>query len=73
MIEEVRTMRGAHFRLYWIWNRYNDLVHQGMYEADTRVYTQHLVGCTILANKSRAYIDAKDILLFSRFEHCSWE
>lgn len=50
---------------------YNDLVCRGMYEASARVYMLHLVGCTILAGKSRVYIDAKYIWLLNSLEHCS--
>lgn len=43
-----------------------------MYEAAARVYTLHLVGCIILADKSHVYIDAKYMWLFNSLEHCSW-
>ncbi|CAL5209559.1 unnamed protein product [Lathyrus oleraceus] len=44
-----------------------------MYEANARVYMLHLIRCTLLANKSRVYIDAKYMWLFNSLEHCSWE
>lgn len=66
---EFRTMRGAHFRISWLRDRYKDLVHQGMYEEATSVYMLNLVGSTILADKSHVHIDAACIFLFSRLEH----
>lgn len=72
VIYEFRFNIGAHFRLSYLRDRYVDIVHQGMYEASARVYMLHLVGCTILADKSHVYINMKYMWLFSFLEHCSW-
>ncbi|XP_058754186.1 protein MAIN-LIKE 2-like [Vicia villosa] len=65
-------MRGAHFLLSWLRDRYGELVGHGMFEEAFRVYMLHLVGCTFLADKSHVYINAKYMWLFNRLEHCSW-
>lgn len=55
-----------------MWDRLSDLVHHGMYEASVRIYMLYFVGCTILVDKSRVYIDVKYICKFTCLEHCSW-
>lgn len=72
MIEEFRNKRNAHFRLYWLFDTYKDLVHRGMYEAACKVYMLHLVGYDILADNSRVYIDVKSMWVFSHLEHVRW-
>lgn len=37
VIKEFRFNRGAHFRLSWLRDRYDDLVHHGMYEETAKV------------------------------------
>lgn len=59
VIEEFRTMNGAHFLLSLLWERYVDLVLQGMYEGAARIYMLHLVGYIVLVYKSYVYVDAK--------------
>lgn len=51
---------GVDFHLSWLWNRYKDLVHRGMYEAAARVYMLHLVGCIILADKSHVLYQCEE-------------
>lgn len=43
VIDDFRFMRGVHYRLSWLRDRYKELVHQGMSEAAARVYMLHLV------------------------------
>lgn len=68
---EFRTMGDSHFHIPWLWDKYVDLVHQGMYEASARTYMLHLIGCPILADKSHVYINMKHMWLFTRLEHCN--
>lgn len=72
MIDDFKFMRGAHVRLSLLRDRYEDLVHRGMYEAAVRVYMLYLIGCTILADKSHVYIDAKYTWMFNNLKHYSW-
>lgn len=71
VIDEFKFMSSAHFCLSWLWDRYDELVHRGMYEADTRVYMLHFVGCTILTYRSHVYIDVKYMWLFNSLEYYS--
>lgn len=65
VIEDFWVNMGAHFRLSWLRDRYDELVRQSMYEAAARVYMLHLIGCIMLMNKSHVYIDTKYIWLIS--------
>lgn len=56
-------MRDAHFRLSWLRDKYGDPVHWGMYEASTRVHMLHLVGYTILADKSHILADKSHVYI----------
>lgn len=60
---------GSHFRLSWLRETYQTLVEHSMYEVTIRIYMLHMVGCSILVVKSRVYIDARYISLFTELEH----
>lgn len=53
MRDKFKANKGDHFLLSWLWNMYDVVVQQSMYEAVIWVYMLHLVVCTILADKSR--------------------
>lgn len=69
MIKEFKVNKGAHFCLYWLLDRYTELVGQYMYEASVTVYMLHLVRCTILADNSHEYIYVRYISLFTDLNH----
>lgn len=51
--------KGDHLRMSWLQNRCDKLVEAHMYEVVARVYMLHLVTCTLFADKSHVYIDAR--------------
>lgn len=59
VLEDFRFNKSVHFLISWLRDRYVELVQHSMYEVVARVYMLHLVGCTILADKSHVYINAK--------------
>ena len=58
VLEELDFNMIAHLRMYWLRDRYEELVVAQMYEFSARVYMLHLVACTLFADKSGVYIDA---------------
>ncbi|KAI5432032.1 hypothetical protein KIW84_035966 [Lathyrus oleraceus] len=64
--------KGNRFHLFWQHDIYKNLVEQSMYDAVARVYMLHIVGYTILENKSHVYIDARCISMFVDFTHLEW-
>ncbi|XP_068478444.1 protein MAIN-LIKE 1-like isoform X1 [Phaseolus vulgaris] len=50
--EETRHCRGAHVRLSWLREVYQDACSRRQWTVAARAYLLHLVGCTIFADKS---------------------
>ena len=63
--------RGAHHRMSWLQNTYDELIVIGSYEVVARAYMLYIVACTIFADKSGVYIDAQHVCLFGRLEVAS--
>lgn len=60
--------RGTYVRMSWFRQTYDELVATGSYETSARVHMLHLVTCTLFANKSGVYIDARYVCLFSSLD-----
>ena len=71
VLEEFEINRGAHLRISWLQDSYDELGGAHMYETSTRVYMLHLVACTLFADKSHIYIDAQYMWLFTRLDDTS--
>jgi len=54
--EETRYCRGAHVRLSWLRDVYEDTCLRRQWTVAARAYLLHLVGCTIFAEKSATSI-----------------
>ena len=50
--EETRHCRGAHVRLNWLKDVYEDACSRRQWTVAARAYLLHLVSCTIFADKS---------------------
>lgn len=73
VLEEFEFNRGAHLQVFWLRDRYYELVEAQMYEPTTRVYMLHLLTCTFFANKSVVYIDARYMWLLSNLDDTNWD
>lgn len=49
--------KGFHLWIYWLRERYQELVGAERYEVVARAYTPHLMVCTLFVNNSGVYID----------------
>jgi len=50
--EEIRHCRGAHVRLSWLRDVYEDACSRSQWIVAARAYLLHLIGCTIFVDKS---------------------
>jgi hypothetical protein len=74
MSEMNRTKR-SHLRLSWLRKIYAEKCAEQQWEHASRAFLLHLVGCTILADKSHAFVDIKYLELFRDLNNCgnwSW-
>lgn len=64
VLEEFGFNQGAHIRMSWLQDRYEELVAAHSYEVINRMYLLHLVARTLFMDKSDVYIDVRYVWLF---------
>nr|XP_012568468.1 protein MAIN-LIKE 1-like [Cicer arietinum] len=64
------TNRGASYSFEWLKEVFFKKLHEGRYDCAARAYLLHLVGCTILADKSFTIVSAKYLFLFQDLDTC---
>nr|XP_004506412.1 protein MAIN-LIKE 1-like [Cicer arietinum] len=69
-VTETMTNRGAPYSIEWLKDVFFKQLHEGRYDCATRAYLLHLVGCTILADKSFTLVSAKYLFLFQDLDTC---
>nr|XP_027187867.1 protein MAIN-LIKE 1-like [Cicer arietinum] len=69
-VTETRTNRGASYSFEWLKEVFYKKLHEGRYDCAARAYLLHLVGCTILADKSFTLVSAKYLFLFQDLDSC---
>lgn len=71
VLKEFYFNKGAYLQMYWLRDRYDELVETQMYEVTARVYILHLVACTLFTYKSHVYIEAQYMWLLSSLDNIS--
>ncbi|KAK2378093.1 hypothetical protein QL285_078686 [Trifolium repens] len=74
-MSEMNHTKGSHLRLSWLREIYAAKCAEQEWEHASRAFLLHLVGCTILANKTHAFVDIKYLELFRDLNNCgnwSW-
>nr|XP_027191825.1 protein MAIN-LIKE 1-like [Cicer arietinum] len=69
-VTETRTNIGASYSFEWLKVLFFKQLREGRYECATRAYLLHLVGCTILADKSFTLVSAKYLFIFQDLDTC---
>lgn len=72
---ETRKCRGAHVRLSWLREVYEEACVHGRWDCAARAFLLHLVGCTIFADKSATSVSVSYLGLFEDLPMCggySW-
>lgn len=69
-VTETRTNRGASYSFEWLKEVFYKKLHERRYDCAARAYLLHLVGCTILADKSFTLVSAKYLFLFQDLDSC---
>lgn len=72
VLKETSYKWGVHLYLNWQRKTYTHLVAHGRYDVTVNTYMLHLIGCTILIERLRHYIDVKYIGLFIEFGYHIW-
>nr|XP_004506264.1 protein MAIN-LIKE 1-like [Cicer arietinum] len=70
VVTETKTNRGASYSFEWLKAVLFKQLHEGRYDCATGAYLLHLVGCTILADKSFTIVSAKFLFLFQDLDTC---
>nr|XP_004516689.1 protein MAIN-LIKE 1-like [Cicer arietinum] len=70
VVTETRTNRGASYNFEWLKEVFFKKLHERRYDCAARTYLLHLVGCTILADKSFTLVSAKYLFLFQDLDSC---
>ncbi|XP_058767723.1 protein MAIN-LIKE 1-like [Vicia villosa] len=68
VLEEFSCNRGLHLWMYWLRERYDELVAAERYEVAARAYMLHLMVCILSADKSGVYIDDCYLWMFSSLD-----
>nr|XP_004506564.1 protein MAIN-LIKE 1-like [Cicer arietinum] len=69
-VTETRTNRGASYSFEGLKAVFFKQLRDGRYDCAMRAYLLHLVGCTILADKSFTLVSAKYLFLFQDLDTC---
>nr|XP_004505807.1 protein MAIN-LIKE 1-like [Cicer arietinum] len=69
-LTETKTNRGASYSFEWLKVVFFKQLREGRYECTLRTYLLHLVGCTILADKSFTVVSVKYLFLFQDLDIC---
>nr|XP_012570460.1 protein MAIN-LIKE 1-like [Cicer arietinum] len=69
-VTETRTNRGASYSFEWLKAVFFKQRCDERYDCATRAYLLHLVGCSILADKSFTLVSAKYLFLFQDLDTC---
>lgn len=72
MLKKFDFDKGAHLHMSWLRDKYHEFVETHMYKAPTRAYMLHLMVCSLFADKSHVYINARYVWLFRSLESSSW-
>nr|XP_004494941.1 protein MAIN-LIKE 1-like [Cicer arietinum] len=64
VVTETRTNRGVSYSFEWLKAVFFKQLRDGRYDCAARAYLLHLVGCTILTDKSSTLVSAKYLCLF---------
>nr|XP_004507579.1 protein MAIN-LIKE 1-like [Cicer arietinum] len=69
-VTETRTNRGASYSFEWLKEVFFKKLHEGRYDCAAMAYLLHLVGRTIIADKSFTLVSAKYLFLFQDLDTC---
>nr|XP_027193298.1 protein MAIN-LIKE 1-like [Cicer arietinum] len=69
-VTETRTYRGASYSFEWLKEVFFKKLHEGRYDCAAKAYLLHLVGCTILVDKSFTLVSVKYLFLFQDLDTC---
>nr|XP_004513804.1 protein MAIN-LIKE 2-like [Cicer arietinum] len=72
---EITYNKCVQYLLQWLCDLYNRLIQSNMFECAARMYLLHLVGSTILADKTHTRVEGKYVSLFIDLDRCqdySW-